>query len=74
MSDKKHIVCPHCVAVNRIPATRLGDKPKCGKCKRSLFTAHPVELTDQTFSKFINNSDIRCKVICTKSTIHNYYL
>jgi len=58
MSDKKHIVCPHCVAVNRIPATRLGDKPKCGKCKNPLFTGHPVELTDQKFSKFINNSDI----------------
>ena len=58
MSDKKHILCPHCVAVNRIPATRLGDKPKCGKCKNALFAGHPVELTDQTFSKFINNSDI----------------
>ena len=58
MSDKKHIVCPHCIAVNRIPSTRLGDKPKCGKCKNALFTGHPVELTDQTFSKFINNSDV----------------
>ena len=25
MSDSAHIVCPHCNAVNRIPATRLGD-------------------------------------------------
>ena len=58
MSDKKHIVCPHCIAVNRIPSTRLSDKPKCGKCKNSLFTGHPVELTDQSFSKFINNSDV----------------
>ena len=58
MSDKKHIVCPHCIAVNRIPASRLNDRPKCGKCKNALFTGHPVELTDQTFSKFINNSDV----------------
>ncbi|HIP94194.1 MAG TPA: thioredoxin TrxC [Leucothrix sp.] len=58
MSDKKHIVCPHCIAVNRIPSSRLNDRPKCGKCKNALFTGHPVELTDQTFSKFINNSDV----------------
>ena len=58
MSDKKHIVCPHCFAVNRIPVSRLSDKPKCGKCKKPLFTAHPVELTDQTFAKFISKNDI----------------
>jgi len=58
MSDKKHIVCPHCMAVNRIPSARLGDNPKCGKCKKPLYTGHPVELTDQTFAKFIAKSDI----------------
>jgi thioredoxin 2 len=58
MSDKKHIVCPHCSAVNRIPATRLADKPNCGKCKQPLFTGHPVELTDQNFAKFIAKSDV----------------
>lgn len=58
MSDKKHIVCPHCAAVNRIPSTRLGDNPKCGKCKKSLFTGHPIELTDQNFAKFIAKSDL----------------
>ena len=58
MSDKKHIVCPHCSAVNRIPNNRLGDAPKCGKCKQALFTGHPVELTDQNFAKFISKSDV----------------
>ncbi len=58
MSDSKHIVCPHCLAVNRIPSARLGDKPKCGKCKQPLFTGHPVTLTDQNFTRFITKSDI----------------
>ncbi len=58
MSDKKHIVCPHCSAVNRIPASRLADKPICGKCKQPLFTGHPIELTDQNFAKFIAKSDV----------------
>lgn len=58
MNDKVHIVCPHCNAVNRIPTTRLGDHPNCGKCKKPLFTGHPVELTDQNFARFIAKSDL----------------
>jgi len=56
--DYKHIVCPHCGAVNRIPTTRLVDKPQCGKCHKTLFTAHPTELTNHTFGKFIGRNDV----------------
>ncbi len=58
MTDKKHIVCPHCGAINRIAKVRLTDKPLCGKCKNKLFTGSPIELNDQNFSKIINKSDI----------------
>ena len=58
MSDALNIVCPHCNATNRIPAERLSDKPKCGKCHQPLFDGHPVELTGETFSKRIARTDI----------------
>lgn len=58
MSDSKHIVCPHCDAVNRVPAGKLGANPTCGKCKLPLFTAHPAELTEANFMRHIGNSDI----------------
>lgn len=58
MTDKTHIVCPHCSAVNRIPSVRLTDHPKCGKCKNTLFTGHPIELNDQNFAKVISKSDL----------------
>lgn len=58
MSDALHLVCPHCHAVNRVPATRLGQQPNCGQCHRPLFTGHPVELTQATFGKHITRSDI----------------
>ncbi|HNE18039.1 MAG TPA: thiol reductase thioredoxin, partial [Rhodocyclaceae bacterium] len=32
MSDALHLVCPHCDAVNRVPATRLAEAPNCGRC------------------------------------------
>ena len=58
MSDSLHIICPHCGAVNRIPAARLTDAPKCGKCHRPLFQARPIELTSANFESQINRNDI----------------
>lgn len=58
MSESAHIVCPHCNGVNRVPHSRLGEAPKCGKCKQVLFTASPVELTASSFTSHISRSDI----------------
>ena len=58
MSDSVHIVCPGCGAVNRIPSARLGQHPKCGKCKDPMFSARPVELTSASFGKMISRNDI----------------
>jgi thioredoxin 2 len=58
VSDTQHIVCPHCNAVNRLTAARLGDGPRCGKCRQELFTAHPVDLTHSSFQRQIERSDI----------------
>ena len=58
MENRMHIVCPHCTAVNRLPKEKLGSKPKCGKCSRSLFSGRPVELTEATFQKHIERNDV----------------
>ena len=58
MPDPKHIVCPHCAAVNRVPADKLGASPSCGQCKQPLFTAHPAELGSASFDRHIGRSDI----------------
>lgn len=52
------VVCPHCQSPNRLPSARLGDQPRCGKCKQPLFTGHPVALTDQTFDRHLTRSDL----------------
>ena len=57
-ADVLHLVCPHCDAVNRIPAARLGEGPKCGQCHRALFTGHSTALTEASFSKHISRNDI----------------
>lgn len=58
MSDSRLLVCPHCQATNRIPSSRLDQHPNCGKCKKPLFTGHPVELSDQSFAKHVKNDGI----------------
>jgi len=58
MSDSLHIVCPHCDGVNRVPAAKLPEQPVCGKCKRPLFEAHPVELRSDNFTRHIDRNDI----------------
>ncbi len=44
MSDPLIVVCPACQAANRVPAARLDDGGKCGKCGQALFTGAPLEL------------------------------
>ena len=39
------IPCPHCGALNRVPAERVGEQPNCGRCKNALFEGNPAELT-----------------------------
>ena len=58
MSDPLHIVCPHCDAVNRVPAARLSAQPTCGKCRQPLFSAQPLELDGARFIKHIARNQI----------------
>lgn len=52
------VVCPHCTAVNNLPADRLGDGPSCGKCKKALFDGQPAKLTGSTMQRHIASNGI----------------
>ena len=52
------IACPHCAALNRLPAGRLGESPQCGRCKRVLFEGAPLALTAQNFEAHAQRSDL----------------
>ena len=53
-----NFVCSACLAVNRVPESKLHDQPVCGKCKQALLPTHPIELTEATFAKFIAKTDV----------------
>ncbi|MDP1593677.1 MAG: thioredoxin TrxC [Gallionella sp.] len=58
MTESLHIVCPHCDGINRVPSEKLSAHPVCGKCKKQLFDAHPVELNAGNFNLHISRCDI----------------
>jgi thioredoxin 2 len=58
MTEALHIVCPHCATINRIPAARLAEQPKCGQCHARLFSAQPLELTAASFDRHALRSEI----------------
>ena len=57
MSNPLLIPCPHCNGLNRIPAERLGDTPRCGRCKAEVLPSTPFELTQANFDA-LNKGDL----------------
>jgi thioredoxin 2 len=49
MPDPLLIPCPQCNGLNRIPAERLSDSPRCGRCKAEVLPSTPFELTQASF-------------------------
>ena len=64
MSSLTHIACPACGASNRVPTARLAEQPKCGKCGRTLFAGHPVEINDANFTAIVSGTDLPVVVDC----------
>ncbi|TWC41390.1 thioredoxin [Pseudomonas sp. SJZ079] len=50
MSETLLIPCPACNGLNRIPAQRLGDAPRCGRCKAEVLPSTPFELNQGNFA------------------------
>lgn len=59
-----NISCPKCASTNRVPSDRLGDNPKCAKCKVALFQGSPIELTSANVATVLNHNEIPVLVDC----------
>lgn len=58
MSEPLIVACPHCHALNRVPAERLDGGGTCGKCKGALFTGAPIALDAAGFARHAERSDL----------------
>lgn len=54
------VPCPFCRTVNRVDATRVADRPKCGsaECRKPLLLDRPVALHDGDFSAVIAGTEV----------------
>jgi thioredoxin 2 len=53
-----HVVCPSCLSVNRVPESRLGERPICGRCRRELFSGEPVEVSREAFVRHVERGEL----------------
>jgi thioredoxin 2 len=58
VSDSLVVACPACNARNRLPAARLHEAPKCGKCAAPLFNGHPLALDQAGFEAHVLRSEL----------------
>ncbi|MFW5825668.1 MAG: thioredoxin TrxC [Marinobacter sp.] len=57
-SEIRHVVCPHCHKVNRVPAERLAAGGQCGACKQPLWPDSVPELDEGNFAVHTGRSDL----------------
>lgn len=58
MTAPLHVACPHCHAINRLPADKLSAGGQCGRCKRPLFSGAPVALDASSLNAHMQRSDL----------------
>ena len=60
MSETVIIKCPGCGTKNRVPADRLDQGPRCGKCKTPLAgtASGPIKFSDANFDSMVNSSRV----------------
>jgi thioredoxin 2 len=58
MSEAIITTCPSCGAANRIPRSRAGDRPVCGRCRAALLPSAPVAVSDATFAEEVEASPL----------------
>ena len=51
MSDPSRILCPHCGALNRVPADRPARAARCGACHEALFSGQPLDVDEAGFER-----------------------
>ncbi len=58
MQDTIQVVCAHCAAVNRVQRARLSERPRCGRCRQTLFSGQPIELNAESFARQVQANSL----------------
>jgi len=50
-------MCTSCGGLNNIPADKISNNPKCGKCKNPLYKGEPISMTGTQLTRAIEKTD-----------------
>ena len=64
MTNPVNLTCANCNITNRVPAQRIADAPKCGKCGKPVLTGKPMSLTSGNVAALLNNNSVPVLVDC----------
>jgi thioredoxin 2 len=53
-----HVVCPHCLSINRLPPERLAEGPRCGRCHEAVLPDRPLDLQAASFDRFLGRGEL----------------
>jgi thioredoxin 2 len=57
-SDPIQIACPECHGLARVPSGRIGDGPKCPRCKAPLMADKPINLVPAAFAAHVERASM----------------
>jgi thioredoxin 2 len=57
-ADSILVACPGCHSVVRLPADRVGEHPKCPKCKAEVLSGRSIPLDAASFATHTGRSDL----------------
>jgi thioredoxin 2 len=57
-ADSILVACPQCHSVVRTPSDRVGEHPKCPRCKGQLLDGHPITLDGASFATHVGKSGL----------------
>lgn len=58
MAETRHVLCPGCRAVNRVPDDRPAAAAKCGACHLPLFAGRPVEVDEAGLAAHLRQDEL----------------
>jgi thioredoxin 2 len=58
VAESVRVACARCLAANRVPADRLGEQPKCGKCGAALLDGRAAALDEAGFDAMIARTEL----------------
>jgi len=50
--------CQFCLTWNRVLASRVADRPKCGHCARPILLDRPLPLDEESFERTVTESEV----------------